>query len=192
MRLLVAMEMYFGTCVLDIRNEPPPQECNSFAKVLGGYPMRKYRSYVTQKRKKKKTRGKQKQQGRDSQEEDQRNTKSTSRLDPEDENAKGVRRFRECWQEFVSVYNCLPSLVTLATLQRLADSSDQKPNESVRWREAFAGHGVTPDREARIDLTDMVDVGDQMWHKVAGVREKKARDFILQDDTGRRSRGVRC
>ena len=42
--------------------------------------------------------------------------------------------------------------------------------------------GVDTDREAQIDLTDIVDFGDSLWHKVAGAREKKARELILHGD----------
>ena len=52
----------------------------------------------------------------------------------------------------------------------------------VIWRASFAGlSGAIPHREAQTDLTDIVDLGDQMWHKIAGVREQKARDFNLHD-----------
>ena len=43
MRLFASMDIYFDTCVVDFRNEPPPQACNSFAKVLGDYTMRNYK-----------------------------------------------------------------------------------------------------------------------------------------------------
>ena len=35
MRLLVSMDMYFDTCMLDFRSEPPPQESTYFATFLG-------------------------------------------------------------------------------------------------------------------------------------------------------------
>ena len=59
------------------------------------------------------------------------------------------------------------------------------PNLKVYLLAAFAGlYGVAPDRKALIGLTNIiVDLGDQMWQKVAVVRETKARDFILHDDT---------
>ena len=58
------------------------------------------------------------------------------------------------------------------------------PLPKVFWLAAFAGlNGVAPDGEVQTDLMHLVDLGDQLWHKVAGVRKKKACAFILHDDT---------
>ena len=166
MRLLVSMDMYLDTCVLDKRNEPPPPECISFAKVLGYYTMRNCTCCATQKQKNKKTRGKHQQQARYSQEKTIREgllllkTKSTSgqwktfRPTPKTRMPKGPK-LQPVWAR-VRLYLQLPSiaghssLLILAMLQRQADFVDQKSNESGLY-EVCAGDSSHRAQSRKVD-----------------------------------------